>query len=156
MKGGVGAGATECGCIEQSLSTGLDSGSIEKSLSTGLPSSSLCRRVSHYTSYSNACQYVGVLVESLSNILISNSDLTASMPACGTLQNSKFLRKSCSFNCVQHSRLWWMGAGGRRWAQEGEEGDRREKRHVLRRLLSMHAPVCQLSRHSGGGSVTQS
>jgi len=36
MKGGVGAGATECGCIEQSLSTGLDSGSIEQSLSTGL------------------------------------------------------------------------------------------------------------------------
>ena len=121
MKGGVGAGGTECGCIEQSLSTGLDSGSIEQSLSTGLPSSSLCRRVSHCTSYSNACQYICVLVESLSNILTSNSDLMASMPACGTLQNSKFLRKSCSFNCVQQSRLWWMGAGGRRRGQEGEE-----------------------------------
>ena len=95
------------------------SSSLCRPVSIAVPSSSLCRRVSHYTS--NACQYICVLVESLSNILISNSDLTASMPACGTLQNSKFLRKSCSFNCVQHSRLWWMGAGGRTKGQEGEE-----------------------------------
>ncbi len=58
-------------------------------------------------------QYIRVL---LVEIFITNFDVTVSMPACGTLKNSKFLRKSCSFNyraagmkltCLTSHPPWW-------------------------------------------------